>query len=113
MSGGINVGLLRAARAEFVELVLPRLEGSDRYTGAMLKRSLDVLLAEALAAPPPEAVLADFGGAATLARGLREGLVTDSGGLRAALRSYVERKLEISNPRLLQAARAASKETKA
>lgn len=111
MSGRINLGLLRAARAEFAEL-LPRLEGGDRYTGAMLKRTLDVLLAEATAEAPPEVALAGFGGAATLARGLREGSVTDSGELRAALRSHVERKLEISNPRLLQAARAASKETR-
>ncbi|MFT3688576.1 hypothetical protein [Paenirhodobacter sp.] len=112
MSGRINLGLLRAARAEFVDLLLPRLEAGDRYTGAMLKRSLDVLLAEATVPEPPEAALAGFGGAAALARGLREGSVTDSGELRAALRSYVERKLEISNPRLLQAARAASKETR-
>lgn len=109
MNGGINIGLLRAASKEFTELILPRLEGEDRYTGAMLRRALDVLLAEAEAEAPPEAALAGFGDTGALAASLRRREQPDSPELRAALRARVEAKLQISNPRFLKQTRAAAK----
>lgn len=99
----IDIGLLRAAQAEFAGLILPSLPGELRYAGAMLKRTLDVLAAQAEAASPPEATLgeAGFGTAQALAAGLRARTVQDDAALRRALRSFVERKLAITNPRFL------------
>lgn len=102
MTGQIDTGLLRAARKEFVELILPSLAAENRYAGAMLRRALDVLLAQAEAATPPDAPLGEFGGAEALADALRRRAQADNPALREALRDYVEAKLTISNPRLLK-----------
>lgn len=102
-------GLLEAACAEYTNEILPQLPPSQRYAGAMLRRALDVLRAEAAAAEPPEAVLEreGLGTAAELAAALRRRDVADGPALRRILRSHVERKLEISNPRFLEETRAA------
>lgn len=110
MSGKLNIGLLRAARNEFVERLLPQLGPDDRYTGAMLKRSLDVLLAAASSADPEDGLrAAGLGDAGALAQVLRRRAIADDPQLRAALRDFVCRKLEITNPRFLSEARAAEK----
>lgn len=98
MSTTLNTGLLRAAREEFVTQILPELASKDRYTGAMLKRALDVLLAQAESGDPEDALReAGLGDAAALAKTLR--LRPAGPDPRAALRDYVGRKLAISNPR--------------
>ena len=73
MSAPFDTGLLRAARADFAEKILPVLPQDQRYTGAMLKRSLDVLLAQAQTDRAPDAELEDagFGTVEALARALR------------------------------------------
>lgn len=112
MTAPIDTGLLRAARAEFAEKILPVLPQDLRYTGAMLKRSLDVLLAQAQTDRAPEAELKDagFGKAEALARALRSRTIQDSAALRKALRVYVGRKLQATNPRFLAEAQAGNEE---
>ena len=114
MIGAVDTGLLRAARAEYEALILPALPAELRYTGAMLKRSLDILLAQATAQAAPESVFADagFGSAKGVAAQLRSGAMRDSPALRAALRAYVERKLEQTNPRFLKETNAAAPEAR-
>lgn len=109
MTGQIDIGLLRAARKEFIDLILPSLDGDRRYTGAMLRRALDVLLAQAEADRPADAALEEFGGAGALAHALRRREQPDSPALRAALRAYVEARLTISNPRFLKQSRETAK----
>lgn len=114
MIGSVDAGLLRAARAEYEALILPALPTELRYTGAMLKRSLDILLAQATAQAAPESVFASagFSRAEAVAAHLRSGELSDSPALRAALRAYVERKLEQTNPRFLKETNAASPEAR-
>lgn len=96
----LHLGLLAAARAEYKSQILPRLGPDERYVGAMMRRALDVLYAEAEAASDPEAALSEggFATAAELAVALRQRQVSDSAALRRALRTFVERKLAISKP---------------
>lgn len=105
----VDAALLRAARAEFVGTVLPGLDGPARYTGAMLKRALDVLIAQATAAEAPEAALerAGFGSADALAGALRARAAGEAPALPAALRAYVDARLAIANPQFLADRRAA------
>ena len=112
MSAPFDTGLLRAARAEFAEKILPVLPQDLRYTGAMLKRSLDVLLAQAQTDRAPDAELEDagFGTVEALARALRSRTIQDSAALRAALRTHVCRKLQSTNPRFLAEALAENEE---
>lgn len=114
MTGSVDAGLLRAARAEYEALILPALPTEHRYTGAMLKRSLDILLAQATTQAPPESVFADagLGNTEAVAGQLRSGELSDRPALRAALRAYVERKLEQTNPRFLKETNAASPEAR-
>lgn len=103
-------GLLEAACTEYTNEILPQLPPSQRYAGAMLRRALEVLRAGVAAAEPPEAVFehAGLGTAAELAAALRRRDVPDGPALRRVLRSHVELKLEISNPRFLEETRAAT-----
>lgn len=100
MTSQMNIGLLRAARAEFAAKLLPGLAAEHRYTGAMLKRALDVLLAGAEAEDPALA-LTGFADATEAARAIRARQRADAPALRAELRDYVARKLSITNPRFL------------
>lgn len=111
MSRPRTAGLIAATAAEFAARIQPNLSPAERYTGAMLKRALDVLQAEAAAATPPEAALqrACFGTPEALARALRARVELPPSTLRASLRAYVEAKLALSNPRFLQATRDAGK----
>lgn len=106
-TGQIDTALLRAAQREFAGKILPGLTGEDRYTGAMLKRALDVLLAQATCETPPETVLqaAGFGTPRALAAALRADRTAPSPALLAALRGFVEAKLQISNPKFLEETR--------
>ncbi len=107
-AGQIDLALLQAARLEFVEKILPGLTGPERYTGAMLKRSLDILLAQASADTTPADVLRakGFGTARDLAAALRSGQEPPTEKLCLALRHYVEAKLQITNPGFLAATRS-------
>ncbi|HMB76677.1 MAG TPA: DUF6285 domain-containing protein [Kiloniellaceae bacterium] len=107
----ISLGLLEAACVEFNTQILPQLAPEQRYAGAMLRRALEVLRAEAQAPAAPDAALAQagFGTAAALATALRKRETVDSSALRQALRAYVAGKLEIANPRFLAATNAAEK----
>ncbi|MBL3705971.1 hypothetical protein GI582_25085 [Sulfitobacter sp. BDSS02] len=103
-----NTAILNALRKEFAETILPRLEGADRYTGAMMKRALDVLAARAQQPDPALALnVAGYGTPETLAAQLR-GQPGQTPELSAALRTYVEAKLRISNPKFLTATKAAT-----
>ena len=105
--GRVDAALLDAVRREFLDVIMPALDGSSRYTGAMMKRAFDVLLAQARSERPPEAVLLDagFGTAVALARDLRSRSLLPSPQLNEALRAFVEAKLAISNPKFLAATR--------
>lgn len=111
MSNSQITGLISAAAAEFAAHVLPNLPTEQRYTGAMLKRALDVLQAATVDESSPESALqrSGFGSAESLARALRNRAELPPSTLRAALRGYVEAKLAISNPRFLKATRDAGK----
>ncbi|MCV2866127.1 DUF6285 domain-containing protein [Albidovulum sediminicola] len=106
-AGQIDTALLRAAQREFVEKILPGLTGENRYTGAMLKRALDVLLAQATSETAPDAVpqAAGFGAPGALAAALRADRTAPSPALLSALRGFVEAKLRISNPKFLEETR--------
>ncbi|WP_320177592.1 hypothetical protein [Roseovarius pacificus] len=104
-AGPIDLALLRAIREELAERILPLLDGADRYTGAMMKRGLDVLIAQAISTSSPEDALleAGYGTPETLAALLRSDTAEVGAELASALRLYVERKLVLSNPAFLTA----------
>ena len=103
----IDTAILNAIRREFTDKILPKLDEADRYTGAMMKRALNVLWAQAASDAHPGSVLRDagLGTPEALAARLRAERPTPSPELRAALRAFVESKLEISNPEFLAATR--------
>lgn len=103
----IDIAVLAAIRQEFCDTILPQLAGSDRYTGAMMKRGLDVLWAQVNSPATPDSCLRDagYGAPETLAATLRKERPAPTPRLRQALRAYVEAKLEITNPKFLAATR--------
>lgn len=110
MNGRIDTALLRAARLEFDERILPGPAGPERYVGAMRTRALDVLLAQAPSIADPDQVLevSGIGAPGALAASLREGRQEDTSELRSALRGFVEETLRIRDPKLLDTTRRAA-----
>lgn len=92
----ITIGLLEAARAEFNAAILPHLGPGQRQQGAMFRRALEVLHADATASKVPEAALREAG----------FGNAVDQAG---ALRAYATAKLEMDSPHFLTAIDAAGK----
>ena len=99
--------LLRALAADFDADVYPALGSDQRYSGAMMKRALAILIREHEAVETPGQTLAKALGPATTPRTLADQIrgrhndLPDDQALRAALTAYVRAKLEINNPAFL------------
>jgi hypothetical protein len=93
--------LLRVARGELLETLLPHLPEAQRYTARMVANAMAIAARELRT--PVAAVPVDE---ATLARQIRSGAHDGSTAILATLRDITARRLAVSNPRVLEGGRA-------
>ena len=92
---GRMLRLLGAAETELETVLLPGLQGRQRYAAAMLRRVLGLIRREF---PQMAAWDAEDGQARHLASGIRSRRETSGPALRETLAAHVARKLEIDSP---------------
>jgi len=91
--------LLRVARAELLERLLPQLPASHHYAARMVANAM------AIAAREMTAPASDGDEAPDLAAGIRAGRHDGSAATLERLRSLTRERLAVSNPRLLEGSR--------
>ena len=92
--------LLRVARAQLLESLLPQLPAALRYEARMVANAMAIAARE-LATPAAPAA----GDMAALARAVRAGAHDADGALQETLRSFTRARLAVSNPRVLEGPR--------
>jgi hypothetical protein len=91
--------LLRVARAELLDELLPHLPVAHHYAARMVANAMAIAARELQAQP-----VAGLD-AATLAREIRAGRLDGDATTRASLETFTRDRLAVSNPRILEGAR--------
>ena len=91
--------LLRVARAELLDQLLPHLPAAHHYAARMVANAM------AIAARELQAVPAEPVDAAALARDIRDGRHDGDAGTHAHLEDLTRDRLAVSNPRVLEPSR--------
>jgi hypothetical protein len=91
--------LLRVARAELLEALLPHLPVASHYAARMVANAMAIAARE-LQEQPATGI-----DAARLSRDIRAGRLDDDAATRARLETFTRERLAVSNPRVLEARR--------
>lgn len=88
--------LLRVARAELLEELLPHLPVAHHYAARMVANAMAIAARELQAQPATDI------DAARLSRDIRSGRLDDDATTRASLETFTRERLAVSNPRVLE-----------